>query len=583
MWTHLLMRGELKGWSNFGFLGEPVGDLYPFVLEAWVAAARGLTLGLLSWETTYCVAFLGFYALSAWALYDFGRRHLSPIAGAVAALLWVLDPGAWEQGGWTYHLTWGVWGQSLGTALGLLALSRWLDHLRHGRPKDLAMAGLLGGLTVLSHPIHLIVGAGAVGVILLLRVGEASRRLQAPALALAVAGGWWIPMVGRSDWMRRISGEGVAPVDLVHNLALGVPFEGGSAGVGLLFLVGAVVALRSVAGRVVVAAFVGLALLWTRLPIDLLQLDRLSAAFDAILYERFSIPAKVAFFLLAGEGARALLARLDDWGHPDLGRAAGALLAAGALSWGSVALLAQGERVPADWAALSTPQNATWWDDYQQYLRWSREAKRNSRDFYRIAYDIGRHNHRMMAATLYNNTPILKIGYPPAMIFRNIPEVMEPGLFPAASVRYVVADRDVQSTRYKLIERFGVIRVYEDQEFQSRLVTVSGPGRARVVRLDDERVDVQVSGSDPRSDVILHLAAYPRWRAFIGDHELPIASVPLWNGGSVLGMSVPAQNGVIVFTYGRQALDWIGIFASAVGVVALLRLLWVGRRAGVPG
>jgi uncharacterized membrane protein len=61
-WDEMLLHGRLRGWSSYWFFGYPAEELYPIGPDLWVALSRAATLGLLSWEATYGLAFVGVFA-----------------------------------------------------------------------------------------------------------------------------------------------------------------------------------------------------------------------------------------------------------------------------------------------------------------------------------------------------------------------------------------------------------------------------------------------------------------------------------------------------------------------------------------
>ncbi len=225
LWERLLPRGRLSGFSSYWFLGEPVGELYPPGQDLWTAAVHALTLGQLSWERAYGLAFVGFYVLSAWCLYDLGRRFFGRFAGFVAALLWLLDPGAWEQGGWHYQVFYGVWGQSLAQTLLLPALWRVIRFLEEGRRADLGLAGLLLGLSLICHPMNLIliamVGAALALAWRLRELRDLGRLGAAIGLGLLASASFLLPFLARSAYARNIGGAGVSSDEIITELSRG--------------------------------------------------------------------------------------------------------------------------------------------------------------------------------------------------------------------------------------------------------------------------------------------------------------------------------------------------------------------------
>ena len=211
-WDEMLLQGRLRGWSSNWFFGYPAEELYPIGPDLWVALFRALTFGRLSWETTYSLSFVGVFAFSGWAVYAFGRRYFGITAGLVAAVLWLLDPGAYREGGWSYTVDWAVWVQILAMAFLLLALAKLEDVLERGRPGDWAAAGLLFGAALLSHQMNVLLLGLGLPLFVLARATaggrpfgrEAARTGGALGIGVLVAGFWLIPMLALKGWTTNI-------------------------------------------------------------------------------------------------------------------------------------------------------------------------------------------------------------------------------------------------------------------------------------------------------------------------------------------------------------------------------------------
>ena len=207
-WNEMLLHGRLRGWSSYWFFGYPAEELYPIGPDLWVAVFRAATLGLLSWEATYGLAFVAVFAFAAYAVYSFGKRNFGALAGVVAGLAWVLDVGDYREGGWSYTVDWAVWVQVMAMGFALLALGQLQALLDEPRPRRVAITALLFAAALLSHPMNVLVFALSLPLLLLARA-LAEHRPLGREIALAagvvgigalVAGFWFLPMMARTAW-----------------------------------------------------------------------------------------------------------------------------------------------------------------------------------------------------------------------------------------------------------------------------------------------------------------------------------------------------------------------------------------------
>lgn len=565
------------------FFGEPVGDLYPPGQDLWVVFWRALTLGQLSWNQTYGLAFVSYYALSAVVLYEFGRRHLSRAAGLVAALCWLLDPGGWEEGGWSYLVFYGVWGQSLGMALYLAGLSRTLTYMERGERRHLGAAGLLFGVGHLCHPTNLLLAALTLPALILLggKAGpeEGRRAALTTGLGLAVGACFWLPFLGRDGYTMNIGFLGADPRDVLLWTLEGHPFVNWLPGMGYLALLGTglLLARRHGEGPVLAVLFLGLLATAAGVLTHLLHLHELLPNLSRINFGRVSIAAKSFAFLMVGHGAATSLAWLSGWRTGQPSRQARAGLGVLLLSWLGLNLGFWAWRAPEDQRGLLFADEWPTWCDFQDYLRWSTWQREHSDRFYRIAYVLHPHDHRLMAAPIENHTPILKIGYTPASLYATQTMSDAPGLLERASVRYVLSDRALRDPRFTLLRTFGALRLYEVATYSPVRFTLYGGGLTRVRRFDDEAIAIELRDTDPAGRLLLHMGNFPRWQITIDGQPVTSENTSLWRNGPAVGLGVPARDGLVVLRYVRRGVDWAGDLSSAVALIAVLWLTWSGR------
>ena len=604
-WDEMLLQGRLRGWSSYWFFGYPAEELYPIGPDLWVALFRALTFGTLSWEATYSLSFVGVFAFSGWAVYAFARRYFGIAAGLVAASLWLLDPGAYREGGWSYTVDWAVWVQILAMAFLLLALAKLDDVLERGRPRDWAAAGLLFGAALLSHQMNvLLLGLGLPLYVLARATAggrplgrDAARTGGALALGVLIAGFWLLPMLARKGWTTNI-GDLWSPMETAaRGLVNGRIFGNVWPAAVLAGLAGAVIGVARSKWIVVFLATLSGALIFAATSTAFHDLDLFSvaSAFGKLQYQRLLIPAKVGIFILAGYAVRvgwdAVQARR---GPPPLPRRGRALRAVGLALLVSAVLAPFARPMLSELkehhlkgvGALEVDEEHRDHEDYLAFLEWSREQWDDSEVFYRIAYELDYHDHTMMAAPVHNRTPYYKIGYTPAKLFKHAPEESGAGLYRALSVKYVVTRRSKRGSDWDPVARFGRIRVYRFDRFDADRWRLDGPGTVDAVEFGEERIHLALSGTEPGTRLRLHVGNHPRWRVRMNDELLDVDEVPAVPGGPPMLMEVPVEDGDLVIEYVTRVPDALGWVATLLGLglcglllAASWRPTWAARLA----
>ncbi|MGH2446597.1 MAG: ArnT family glycosyltransferase [Candidatus Limnocylindria bacterium] len=199
-----------------------------------------------------------------------------------------------------------------------------------------AGAGVLGGLTLLTHPIAAFYTVLAAGTLWATR-GASPRMLVAPLIALAIGAAWFGPMIARHGIDPFLTGAGSRDLDLVDNLVVLVADAINPP--NLAFSIGFVGA--------VVAAF--------RRRWDLLAWLAITALGVAVIDRWVVIPLAI----LAGLAVDTALA--EPWRR----RSVALLAVAAVTAVTGVALVRPPDTLTADergvmqWAATETPQDAT--------------------------------------------------------------------------------------------------------------------------------------------------------------------------------------------------------------------------------
>lgn len=643
-----LAAGHLIGWSPHWFFGFPLGELYPPLGDLAVSAVHYGSLGLAPWPTSYALAFTLAFLLQGWALLRCGRAlGWGPLPGLVAAALALLDVGAYREGGWMYTVLYGVWPQALATSLAWLALAELALAARareaRAAPPDmpagacpidpalkvmrphrrLALAAVAAAGAVLAHPMALPMFAVA-APLWLLTVGLRGAGVAPPALrerlttalldvalVLALALGlaaWWLwPMSAHSGYMAAY-GWLYAPLDaMLHMLRAGQWTQAMGAATGYVALAGLVVAATTRGG--VLRFFALMAVVhWLLASTDVfwgLRLDRLSAGFSHIQYQRFLTAAKPGLYLLAGAvlGALWRLA-VRTWSKRPVQRAMSVTAALAALGLGAWLLrdawtLARKHGVGAV-QVERVPDNPAFARHYQEFLAWAADAwQRRDADF-RIAVRADRNAHWFMDAPVYSGAWLYKIGFTPGDNFVHKPESGAPRLLDRAQARYLLSHGPASGTP---VATFGPLRVYE-RPTADGVAHLDGAGTLSIERTDPEHVRVRVGDVGEGSRLVFHIAGYPRWDLSftpVGGapepvewYEVPVtADAPTatpaarlrgeLRGGKALGddgseptlIAADARDGVYELTYARWR--WFDVAAALASLAALFMTVLLYR------
>jgi hypothetical protein len=586
-WTEMLGKGRIRGWSHFWSFGYPAGELYPFGAEVWVAAFYALTFGLLGWIWTYAVAMTAMLMFATFAMFVFARRFFGITAGVVAAALWIGDPGAWYQGGWFWHIGLGVWPVSLGMAMTLLALVKLADVLspeREARRRwDCTWAALWMAASLITHLLPLVVYPIALPCLWLnerARQGRlpgwmTARFVASVAIGFGLASFSLIPMMARSNLTMDLGVAGYSLEDLAHRIVELRAFEGVWQLIHVLALVGGIVAMRNRAraGLFFVLCGAIFVLLSSNIVVSVFHLERLSKGFLKIENQRMLLVAKLFWYPLAGH-AVALIARRPRISSDSVPRSplpiVGFLVlvsAIGAPLLRPVATHIYNTQVNKP---LQHQGEDPIWRDLQSFFAWSRAAKQSTTDFYRIAYKTHPHHHIFTISPIFNQTPIYKVGYTSTQIFRSFPMSTEPELLEALSVKYMVADSDVNDPSLVLERTFGQLRVYRFTRYHPHHpFTLIGGGQGELVRFEPELIQIRLQGTTPGTKLKLHVNAFPRWEATLNGRHVPISPATAYGMEYPFLMEVPASDGDLVFRYQRRAIDWAGLVVTWLALVGL--------------
>lgn len=605
-WHEMLGRGRLKGWSPFLAFGYPAGELTPFGPELWVALFRAVTLGLLSWTQTYALAFAGVVVFSALAVFRFSQRFFGSAAAVLATIVWVLDPGAWYQGGW-FWLGWlGVWPVTLAMSFTLLALVHLADLLSAdpaspGRGLLLKAAWWMLA-SLVTHQLSLVVYGITLPCLLAaewlrhVRVTRAQvvRFAAAVGLGLGLAAFYLVPMLARSGLTQDLGLRGSSLADLAQRLFGMRLFENGWPPIEVLGLMGGVLALRSrsPSGLFFVLCASLFVLLSSDILVGIFHIERLLAGILKIECPRMLLVAKLFTYPLAGHAVVACFrGRACARRHvPSPRRRLGVVVLLAALGAPLVQPAAQHIYRTRVKKQVEHRSEGSLVRDLQKFYEWSKREREATSEPYRIAYSLAeRHDHVVSISPVFNHTFLYKVGYTPAQQFRSFPMSDEPDLLEALQVKYLVADHDYGNPVFIPEQTIGKLRVYRFSRYRAfQPFTLLGSGQVELVRLEPELIQLRLRGTSPGTRLKLHVAGFPRWQAKLNGREVAIEPATVYGMEYPILMEVPVADGDLRFAYVRRAPDWLGLLVTLVtlllvGFVAMGHPLVAGRPAWLHG
>jgi|GEM_PF-6253868 len=589
-WTEMLGRGRLRGWSHFWAFGLPACEFMPWGPDLWVALFRAATLGLLTWIRTYGIALVGMLILSTLALYRFTKRFFGTPAAVVAAILFILDPGGWAEGGWYWHTSVGVWPVTLGMSLVLLALVKVEDVIERGGRWNMVAGTLFVFASLITHLLPLIVYPVALPLLLLdhllrrdgLAKGALGRVAMTIGLGFGLAAFQIVPAVVRSAVTRDLGVLGIPLEELARRLVELQVLEHFWPSITAMVMLGFFLALRHrpPGGIFVAASALVFVVLSSKILLSVFHAERLMQGILKIESRRMLLVAKLFWLALAGYAmtagahrSREVLNRLHDRSRAQ--RAIGLVLFA-AIGAPLLKPAAQHLRETQLVRKIQTAQETPYWQDMVPFFEWSLGERQRTHEFFRIAYALPMHNHLSIIAPVFNQIPAYKVGYTPAQEFRSFPMTSEPELYEALCVKYVVTDQPLAQPDFVLDRTFGQLQVYRFARYRSQPFTLLGGGRAELARFEPERIELRLRGVTPGARLKLHVARYAPWEARLNGQVVPISPATVYGVEYPFLMEVPAADGDLVFRYVRRAPDWIGLAASLVSL-SLMALLAIGR------
>ena len=596
MATQLLPSFRVRGFSHYWVFGFPSDELVP-PSELWVVLFRALTLGKLTWLRTYGVAMFALLLLWAVATFCFTRRYFGSLAGVIAGVLMVWDPGGWAQGGWYWCIEFGVWPITLGVACIFLSLVSLEKLLEKPSARQFAFTGVWVAASFIAHQVTILFLPVMVALMLAdhwLRRASTPQRMAIALLACAfgvsLAGFYLVPMLARSGQTLDLGVAGNSPTDVANRLLELKIFDGTFPAFVVLGFVGAMVALRRRApGAFFLAAGTALFLLLsTDIVIHTFHAERLMPNLRKIEAQRMLYGAKILWFPLVAYALALPFEGLPGFVRSFRARPLRTLRASSPRYWIGVAaccaLLAP-YAVPAYHKFKSTQvdkkvpgEEVDFWKDLK--LVWAHTAtlRAQSTEVYRIAYDLPMHDHLSTISPVFDNTFMYKVGYTPTQLFVGFPMYEDLRLYRELCVKYVVSDHPLDAQAYALEKRFGKLSLYRFKDFDGKPFSFTGPGIGELLEFSPERVRLRVSGATSETKLKLHVSYMDHWRARANGESIRIVPATVFDVQDPILMEVPAKNGEVVFEYVNRASDWLGLILTLSAVPAFAFALYVRRR-----
>jgi hypothetical protein len=576
----------IRGWSDRVEAGVPQSTLYTATGTLWILLFRLFT-PFLEWHQTYALAFVGFRALTAFAVYRLARVARAGQLGAiVGGMLMLADWGDHSEGGWFYDVIFGVWPMALAMTIFFIGFADLLTYLEQGRRAQGARAMLLLGIALFSHQASLLALGSIVPALLMIRAVEQPHlrrdvgRMTGILIVAGLIACWWtLPMLANSAWLDDHGQLYRSAPDIGARFVAGQGILNGGLWTGPLVGLALIASVFSSGNRRVYAAGALVAMLISS-PGWLLELDmvRWMPSLGRIMFPRMMMIAKPLAFALAGCLLSDVFAQVAAALKKTWSGARGKLSIALTLVLLAPFLVDAPAKIDEllihrDVAYTSTLPD---WNDRRAVWDWMRE--RPQTPFFRVFY-YDESTHLPQAAPAFSGHPGIIHGILVGEAFRNTVDSIDPNTLRAINVRYVVsAGPPPGALRSEVHEvaSFGGQRIYELRDFRSGVASDAGSGRAlHVTNLERERVVFEPNGAEL---AVVHRAFAPGWRAYADGSPIEIEPSPVPGSARLrlMRMRIPEGTRRVELRYGSLLLPTaLGLFLTTSGLfVVALFLAW---------
>jgi len=576
-------------WTHLIFAGEPIGDLYPSFgtyVAAWVTNVRHLENEVP--RALALVGATGVVAMAVGVVLVALRVVRWPVALAVGLVALFDDGGAISSGGGGVFVL-ALYQHALAQALSLFAIAAALWSVQRPAAWRSMLVWALAALAMVAHPLSLIsllpfvAGFAAAPLVASdLRFTRAWRGARDLLVGVLLAAPVWMPLL--ENVLRYGLHYGSAPITPIE---LGTALVGGRYGVStfpLVVTLGLGGVLAGLCSRQVVAVTLGVGalvamLLGTDFPFLAAGWGP-SPSFTRFAAERTQGILRLTLIVLAGlaldraslSGARSLLLRARA--APRIRAVLGAVGVALLLVVVQMAhpYLRDRTRLMRDAAELdlADPQ------DFRNVVTWLTEHRRQGHGVQRVYFEetLAYPFHAAAIARL----PVIRTGYAAGTMLRERIDAPTPAMLARYNVAWVVRRGGAPSFGDPRSEqRYGQYRIRAVPTHDGRVARIArGSGAVRVVRFDDARVELELSGTTQPALVELGISYYPRWRARQRGRDVPVYAALAEPNHLPRVLAVWLRPGRTTLTPdGPLPTDHVGDLPMAAGVlVAVLVLLF---------
>ena len=582
-------------WTHLLFAGEPIGDLYPAFgtyVAAWVTNARHLEDAVP--RALAIVGATGVVGMAVGVVLVAQRVVRWPLALAAGLLALFDDGGAISSGsGGVFVLA--LYQHALAQALSLVAIAAALWSVQRPAAWRSLLVWATAALAMVAHPLSLIsllpfvVGFAAAPLVATdVRFTRAWRGARDLLVGMLLAAPVWMPLL--ENVLRYGLHYGSAPITPIE---LGTAIVAGRYGVstfplavtlGLAGLVAGLWSRQVLAVTLAIAALIAM-LLGTDFPFLAAGFSP-SPSVTRFAAERTQGILRLTLLVLAAlaidrallTGARSIVTRPHAAGRirAVLGAFAVALLLV--VTQMAYPFVRDRTRLQRDAAELDVADPP----DFRLVVDWLKAHRTPGHGLQRVYFEET-HAYPFHAAALAR-VPVIRTGYAAGTMLRERIDAPTPAMLARYNVAWVVRRGGAPSFGDPRTEqRYGQYRIRALPTHDGRVARIArGSGAVRVLRFDDARVELELSGTTQPALVELGISYYPRWRARQRGRDVPVYATLAEAGHVPRVLALWLRPGRTVLTPdGPLPTDHLGDLpmAAALFVAALVFLFALWPRA----
>ncbi len=581
-----LRSGHVPVWSNHLSTGEAPFELYPSLTYYLAAGYAALFDRVQSIPLVLTRLAIIVQVLLAIGTVRLGLRFVSWPLATIAGILVLVDRGNGTSGGVDSVLYWGLLHNGVALCFWVFALGFLADALM--RPRLGASVGfwILGTLGIVAHPIGLVFAVATLAALLAVAAFARDippRRALVGAfhivLVVALSAAWWQPLASRL--LHYGVHYGAAPMTTSAMFAEfaqhALPYASLVVAVylGYLGIVAAGFSRRAV--PTLVAAIAAILLVGVSSELYLLLDLGPSPALARFSAMRMLSWSKILVYLCAVYVLGLVVAQVRARWHGRI-RMVGAAVVALAVAWfarGAMPFLVQQTLEIEDAANNRIPGAG----DMRALVAWGREqvAEMSPDRFGRLMYDDV--SNAVFHLEAESGLPTVSLGAISDLMLRERIENRSGASLRRFCVRWVMRyGKSPKLGNPKTELEIGRFHIREVSGWDGHLARVErGDGEAVVTAIEDERIDVELRGTDRPALVALGVGYYPRWRAY---HEsgrsVPVYAFPATRRGKTRVLAAWLPPGHTEFRPdGSLPSDGEGTGPTALAFLAMVAILVV--------